>query len=338
MRIAASVLLLLLACIWGEAQPLASVSGSVVDFSTGAPLANVRVGVRTSDGHSTAEFTAFSDSQGRYSISAIPPGRYVVAPEAPPHRFFVPILAKNGLAASELFLKVGDRVDNVNLQIARPAVITGRVVGDEGEPIPFAHVRASLVKQLNPPVVARGGFGQTDDRGRYRLVCSPGKYIVGVEPAKEDTTYESDLRADGEEFQYGLTYFPSEREAENAGVVNARPDGETTGIDIQITHKPTAVNKPAAGESAMVEGVVVDAVTGKPLDHARVTFGLFNMDAPGRAYYAISRGDGTYRITGLPAGRYTAFAYRPGYLGGSIMVPAIIRDLKDGEHAVADLQ
>jgi hypothetical protein len=62
------------------------------------------------------------------------------------------------------------------------------------------------------------------------------------------------------------------------------------------------------------------------------------VDAPARAYYAVSRADGTYRMTGLPAGRYTAFAYRPGYLGGSIMVPAIVRELKEGERAVADLR
>ena len=340
MRIAFPIAALpLILCFYAAAQPLASVSGTVVDLSTGAPLENIRVRVvPVSDTLPSVEYTAVSDREGRFSILGIPPGRYGARPHVPPRRFFVPILGDNGRAASDLFLRSGDHVENLRLQIARPAVITGRVVGDDGEPVAFARVGAELAVQQNPPIVARGGFGQSDERGMYRLVGSPGKYKILVEPAKEDSTYEGDLRADGEDFQYGPTYFPHETQVEKAGIVEALPDGETTGVEIRMTHAPAATNHVGDGKNAMAEGTVVDSVTGKPLSHARVTFGLFNMDAPGRAYYATSRADGTYRVTGLPAGRYTAFASRPSYLGGSIMLPSFVRELKDGEHATLDLQ
>jgi len=250
----------------------------------------------------------------------------------------VPIVDRNGRATSDLFLRSGDHVENLRLQIARPAVITGRVVGDDGEPVPFARVTPELAVQRNPPIVYRVLFGQADERGMYRLVCSPGKYKILVEPAKWDATQEGDLRADGEDFQYGPTYFPHEREVDKAGIVEALPDGETTDVDIRMTHVTAATSHVDDGAGAMAEGTVTDRVTGKPLSHARVTLGLFNLDAPGSAYYAVTRADGTYRMTGLPAGRYTAFAYRPGYLGGSVMLPSFVREMKDGEHATLDLQ
>jgi hypothetical protein len=52
-----------------------NIAGTVTDKVTGRPLASVTV---TVSGPSPAELTEFTDSSGRYIITELPPGEYIV--------------------------------------------------------------------------------------------------------------------------------------------------------------------------------------------------------------------------------------------------------------------
>ncbi|MCE2397849.1 MAG: TonB-dependent receptor [Gemmatimonadetes bacterium] len=61
------------------------------------------------------------------------------------------------------------------------------------------------------------------------------------------------------------------------------------------------------------EGDVLDAGTGEPLAGA-------NVSVVGRETRVVTRGDGSFHLTGLAAGVYTLRAERPGYRGASVVV------------------
>ena len=68
-----------------------------------------------------------------------------------------------------------------------------------------------------------------------------------------------------------------------------------------------------AGQTHVFEGSVRDAGTGEPLAGA-------NVSVVGRQARAVTRGDGTFHLTGMAAGVYTLRADRLGYRGATAVV------------------
>ncbi len=83
---------------------------------------------------------------------------------------------------------------------------------------------------------------------------------------------------------------------------------------LAISAAPFAQTAPPAGQnSASVEGVVVNAVTGDPLQRAHVTLFNFSRSAQ-RGYGAMTTAEGKFSITGLPEGGYNISAKRLGFI------------------------
>jgi hypothetical protein len=93
-----------------------TVSGSVVDSIGGSALrgASVQI-VGAADAVMGRRFTAVTDSLGRYTISDVPPGRYLVG-------FQHPRLDSLGLEIEDRAITVGDA--NVRLDLTTPSPAT----------------------------------------------------------------------------------------------------------------------------------------------------------------------------------------------------------------------
>src|SRR5580658_718570 len=70
---------------------------------------------------------------------------------------------------------------------------------------------------------------------------------------------------------------------------------------------------PVAAQTARVEGVVTDAITGVPVPRAHLTLQGLIDGQPGR-YGATSAADGRFSITGIAPGSYTPAAERVGFV------------------------
>src|SRR5262245_52047285 len=97
----------------------------------------------------------------------------------------------------------------------------------------------------------------------------------------------------------------------------------------------------AEAQTAALEGVAVNALTGEPLPgvHLRLVIGMFE-NGTGAAYGAISKSDGRFSISGLRPGVYMFFPDRTGFVyaqkpSGSL--PFASLTFKSGEH-VTDFQ
>ena len=183
----------------GQAAPVAPparglIVGRAVDALTGAPVANVLVGLsmRSGPGYgatlpptapNTKLVTLMADAEGRFVVRDVPQGSFLLLATAPGY-----IVANYGQGrpaglARTIDLGSGARID-VTIPLWPHAVIDGTVTDEAGEPVVGVTVRA-LRRAANGP----GGQPRyqpatettTDDCGYYRLSqLAPGQFLVCV--------------------------------------------------------------------------------------------------------------------------------------------------------------
>jgi hypothetical protein len=231
----------------------ASISGTVTNSLTGAPLPHAHVRL-AQKGRTKPVYGALSNEQGRFSITTVEPGTYVVNVE---HRGYAPVSGNWSIGGArelqEVTLKAGEDVKDFALQLVPNAVISGRVVDVNGVP-------------LNQVIVAAINGGsrhsvETDYRGQFRVGgLSSGRYLIKA--LSEGWNRPPEVRTDGTaETNYAPTYYPGSRTAESAQPVQARAGEETTGIEIKMLPGPVLhvsgtvapVGK-AKGFSVIIEG------------------------------------------------------------------------------------
>ena len=154
----------------------AVVEGKVTDLVTGKPLAaQLRLEpVQPQKQAKNPAMTVAADADGRWVLKKVPAGGYQIVADA---EGYVPRVL--GYLQSD----EQPRWQRYDAQLARPAVITGRVTDDAGEPLADVDVRfGDVVTQLG------GGYGspkattvKTDADGRFRSYPLPvGRASVWV--------------------------------------------------------------------------------------------------------------------------------------------------------------
>jgi protocatechuate 3,4-dioxygenase beta subunit len=142
-----------------------AITGTVVDRSTGNPIAQASVVARGDNGHGATR----TDDRGNYEIVRLPPGSYRVAAEAAGFSrssYPEPVVVRSGQTVPGIVVRL------VPEPGARRGAIAGRVTDRKtGEPIPKALV------------IAQGRAGKfrtgTDRHGEYLLLgLEPGDYRV----------------------------------------------------------------------------------------------------------------------------------------------------------------
>ena len=207
--------------------------GTVVD-AAGKPLEGVHVTLtvfgerRLFFGRNpVAIYSSLTNEKGRFSIPEVPPRSYEVALEKRGY-LMAPSEASNRgpVSGDHVQLKAGERFTDVVLHMARRAIITGRLLGEYGEPLAGARVSAK------PAGSIEGGWetAMTDDHGEFRLSLLPGKYLVAADASSH---MPADAHPSGNKGNYQFTYFPGVATDKEASLVEALPGGVTGDIDFK---------------------------------------------------------------------------------------------------------
>ena len=139
-----SFCLLLTLCLHAQDTPkLASLAGTVVKEPGSQPLKKVLLHLIAEDQSDGGNYTTDTDSEGHFHIDKIEPGRYRLLLEK--SGFHQINLRGHQAEGSILTIQAGQEMNDLLFQMLPSAVITGKVVDEDGDPL--AGYGVSLLKK-----------------------------------------------------------------------------------------------------------------------------------------------------------------------------------------------
>jgi hypothetical protein len=297
--------------------------------------------------------TGFSDGQGRFTISNVPPGQYTLRAVRAPrptgmmeertmsggNATFVVRTDVTSSAApvsttptlwAEMTVAVGNK-DIADLAVGlRPGVkMSGMVQFNGAAERPTAQALGSLNIVLTPADVRPGvqpGRGRTESTGTFATSgVPPGKYLVSVQGGLQNWTFQSAM-VNGRD----ASIYPVDIES-----------NDLSGVMINFTDRPSEVSGQVSADSGSPEALSVLVF---PADQTSWTGP--GAGSPRRFLSARADKDGKYRVPNVPSGEYLAVAVpdkliadwqRPKFLE-SLMPSATRFRVQDGDKVVQNLK
>jgi hypothetical protein len=260
-----------------------SVDGMVVNSATGEPIRRATISLRRTeasrDKTAQGSYTVSTDAEGKFLFAGIEPGAYSL------------VATRNGFAQSKhviaIRLEAGQKSTGQLVLMMPHAVITGRVLDPEGDPITGADVQAQAVTWSGGRRLSRVAGATTNDLGEFRIFGLPaGKYYLSA------TFNGGQLEGSGEEF--GATYYPRTTDAAAAAPLQVGAGAQVRNIDIMLARIRTGT----------IRGRVSCEIPGE-----KQTFSLMLMgNSITTMRPARVQTDGSFEITRVPPGTYNLSA------------------------------
>ncbi|MGD0578092.1 MAG: carboxypeptidase-like regulatory domain-containing protein [Bryobacteraceae bacterium] len=226
-----------------ETAKKASIEGAVVNELTKEPIRRAEISLYGQDkpGGMGGAYSAVTDAAGKFRIENIDPGDYQLVHRKPG---FMTSRAYFGQSARVLKLAAGDSLTNLRYSLLPQAIINGRVVDDEGEPVQGVSVMLLRYEYYRGSYRAisrnRPRPQQTNDRGEFRFTdILPGKYYLKADDqrwrlaspgaAARPSTATGVPRTD-----FVPTYFPNAPEIAQAVKIEVQAGQELSGRDIAL--------------------------------------------------------------------------------------------------------
>ena len=311
-----------------EKNQFCTIAGTVVSANTGEPLKKAHVLLYRADS-SDHPLTASTDATGHFSIDKIPEGRYDLEVDRANYldmRYGQDQLDKPGAFLS---LAAGQKITDLLFRLHRTAVITGRVLDEDGDPVRDASVTAVAHTLVHGRTkIESSDSEKTNDLGVYRIVdLAPGRYFILANSPEASPMREPSEQTD----DYLPTYYPGTTERVRASTLEVKSGDEITGIDFVFVPKP-----PTRGYK--IHGHVLNSLTEYP--DSNVVVVLFpraisrdpdldsDLDSDQKGSTADKK-TGEFEIKDVSPGEYIAAAMS--YAGGKRRIATQNVDVSDAD-------
>ena len=268
----------------------ATITGKVTIKGKGAPGIGV-VLVQNVDGNQRpTRHKAFTDETGTYRITNVPPGNYRAQTAAP--GFVAVDEFPNPFGKSmTLLINKDETGENIDFELVRGGVITGKVTDADGRPL--IEVTVSISSAESNPGSYRLRNSRTDDRGVYRIFgIPPGNYKVAAG--------SNELSPSWERQAFRQTFHPDTTDASQATIINVTEGSETTNVDITIK---------GVERTYSVRGRIIEGDTGRPV--ANIPYGItvyLNQNTrSGLSDGSVSNSNGEFKWENLRPGKYAVY-------------------------------
>ncbi|HET9269210.1 MAG TPA: carboxypeptidase-like regulatory domain-containing protein [Vicinamibacterales bacterium] len=261
-----------------------------------------------------------TDTEGRFTIGALPGDRYQVAASKLPYLGAIAGARRPARPGTPVVVSAGQTVEGVSIRLPLGAAISGTIIDERGRPGAGITVGLQQWRNLGAErelVTARTPLVQTDERGRYRFYgLPPGEYVVVAmsmefrDAGRQLSVAEVDAALKGTPVvpkptaptQVAPVYFPGTARSADAAplVVNAGDDRQ--GVDFRLEFvRPSRI----AGVVATSAGV---APTGTAVELS------LRGSALSRTMSIRVGPDGVFGVSGMTPGTYLAIARGSGPL------------------------
>jgi hypothetical protein len=222
------------------AQKKCVLAGRATNLLTGEPLRKVNVHlsqIMTVRDTKPQAYGGLSDAQGYFRFEGINPGQYSLRGDRP--GFMMTNYGAKGPGQMGVFitLQAGQEVTDLNLALLPQAVISGRVVDEDGDPVTGVQVQGMRQTWFRGKSrLMPSGTGSTNDLGEFRIgSLAPGKYIVSAQPPGAVMGQGETPAIPGTpELHQVQTFFPESANIETAAQVTVAAGQTASGTDIHL--------------------------------------------------------------------------------------------------------
>lgn len=280
-------------------QPkLCSVEGQVVEDPGGKPIRKVEIQMAGADAASAGEpsiYSATTDAEGHFAMDGVKPGQYNLFLQRAGYVSSSKHSGRVRQARMSLTLEPGQEVKDIIYHMQPAAVITGKVVDEEGDPADGVLVVVAPANSSRRSRWYSGQRAQTNDLGEFRVGgLTPGKYVVSASPGhsgRAEVTNSSQSKK--EEAVLTTTFYPGTTDRAQAVPIQVRAGDEVSAnISLLSTRAFHVRGKVGTSLSQAEEGAVI-LQSKDPLIW-------------GSEREAVVKRDGTFDLSGVTPGSYVA--------------------------------
>jgi hypothetical protein len=219
-----------------------AIEGVVINPNTGLGIPGVAVTLYT---RQAVRYEVTTDSSGAFRATNVAPGNYEV-------RFEKDSYVAGRREPSQPYVVTPDQSPGrIRLEMTRQAVVSGRLVDREGNPV--RGVQVKLGDRPAAAVTASGEFRFTD--------VAPGYYtLIAIPRQAKSVNNGNEPAQDQERIELVPTYYPSSPDFEGSQRIIVRGDSDLTDLEIKVSE----------GTVHRVHGVVLNE-TGARAPGARVS-------------------------------------------------------------------
>jgi hypothetical protein len=286
----------------------ATVEGSVLNLATGAGVKKAVVTLRANDNRTA--YQAISEATGHFRFDDVAPGEYQLSADA---QGFVREV-RLYVASRRVTVSPGQPVSAPPIRLTPFGTISGRVLDENGDPIPGATIFAvhAVFRQFVRSF-ENGESVTSDARGEYRLFdIEPGPWLLKVRKRLVPLTVTCRVHNALPETDYPDTYRPGASAPVDAEPLLLAPGAHLTDIDLRL-RKVRVYH---------IRGKVTGAASASIRDLAE-------------SWTVQIKPDATFDIAGFAAGRYRLVAESDGARSAVQEVTVQNRDVEGVEFQVA---
>ncbi len=329
-------------------QTAAGISGTILQSDMRTPLKNAQVtasrGTKPEESDELEEgsaadrkFSTKTDEKGHFEFADLVPGTYYVSAA------HVGMVMKGSRAREGMVLTLeAGKPQVLSLVMLPGAVITGRVLNEDGEPMQHVSVGAMRYiysiygRHLSPT----GNTAETDDKGEYRLFgLEPGSYLIAADPRRggfgEDTGVGISAPsgagpAKANSTVYVATYYPNETSPAQATPIVLKP-GDETQANFSLSRMP----------AHNISGTITGLPAAKASDNEKEGYRFITAIREGSPFPMgmafIPKDSSSFKISSVPSGKYKIMATQTGAGSGTYGYKEVTVDSSDVTGVVISL-
>lgn len=222
---------------------LCTIQGQVFDAVTGEPLKKANLSLQRTDltpdiMSLPTSYSTSADAAGKFAMKDIEAGKYRLNVNRNGYVSTAYGARSPGRPGTTLTLLRGQNLKDIVFRLAPHAVITGRILDEDGDPVPYVRVQLMTYRyQQGRKQLSYSSGGNTNDLGEYRIFgVAPGKYYLSAIASNNQNfgIVQDRSTTPPPEEDYVPTYYPGTTDVATATRVDIPAGGQVQGMTLTL--------------------------------------------------------------------------------------------------------